>query len=151
MQGTVLGAMGNTKSEHRRSLPARSSQSRKGGETQYTISCNDTGQCGRCQKQDTSAVGHRVPQGCFWPEAQARAQREGRRLRGKPFGRKGISSREKEVHTEAGAHRKLRKHVWAAVSFWGRAIQSGQSHVATRTARILRSGRAELGALAKRH
>ena len=72
-------------------------------------------------------------------------------LRGKPFGRKGISSSEKEVHTEAGAHRELRKRVWAAVSIWGRAIQSGQSHVAMRTARILRSGRAELGALAKRH
>lgn len=68
MQGTVLGAMGNTKSEHRWSLPARSSQSRKGGETQYTISWGDTSRRSQCQKPDTSAVGHRAPWGCFWAE-----------------------------------------------------------------------------------
>lgn len=83
MRSTVLGARGNTKSEHRRSLPARSSQSRKGGETRYTISSGDTSRHGECRKPDTSAVGHRAPWGCFWSEAWTRVQRRRRRgLRG---------------------------------------------------------------------
>lgn len=141
MQGTVLGARGNTKSEHRRSLPARSSQSRKGGETRYTISGGDTSRRSECRKPDTSAVGHRAPWGCFWSEAWARVQRGRRRgLRGgSHLGERASLAEERRARRQEPTRNC--GNVWAAVRDRGRATQSGKSRVATGwTAQIRHSG-----------
>lgn len=56
------------------------------------------------------------------------------------------------MHAEAGAHRELRKGVWAAVSVWGKSVRSGavtHGHEVDGTGKIL--GRAEPGALVVRH
>lgn len=89
VQGTVLGAAENTKNEQVRSLPARSSQSRMGGKTWYTIDCCDTSPSGRCPKRDTvlgvtgqhgaaSGRKHWVQRARGWP------------VRGKPLGRRAV-------------------------------------------------------------
>lgn len=87
-------------------LPTRSSQSRKGGKTRYTISCGDTSQSGKCRKQDTNAMGSQNTMRLLLSEALGEGTEDaGLGLwAGKPFGRKGISSRE-EMHSEVGTHR----------------------------------------------
>ena len=59
MQGTVLGAVGNTESEHRKPCPRGAHSLEKEVRQEYTISRSDTNQSGKCRKQDTSAVGVR--------------------------------------------------------------------------------------------
>lgn len=71
---------------------------------------------------------------------------------GEAIWEKGHLKQNKEVHAEAGAHRELRKCVWAATSVRGRAVPSGavtRGHEGDGTDTTLRS--AELGALVVRH
>lgn len=126
--------------EHRRSLPARSSQSRKGSKTQYTISGGSTSQSGKCPEQDTKCCAVTEHHGA----ASGRSTGKGTRLRlglpgGKSFGRRA-SLAERGPSAEPTGHRKR----VATGSVWGQPSMAGRW-----TATDIKLRRCELGALVK--
>lgn len=100
MQGTALGAVGNTESEHRKPCP-RGAHSLEREVRQSTQSAAATPTRAASAESKTSAVGSQDTMRLLLLRSFRQGYRGPRAgpLRGKPSGRKGIFSRE-EIHSE---------------------------------------------------